>query len=224
MIRSARLVLSAFGDRHSEEGTDLRGWVQRVSVLVMAVAALGASRPAARPADPVAALHAGLVQASAAPGGPSQPAIEALAARSFDMGAITLAVLGDEGRAATPAQKMRLSHVLLVRLARQIALAGRQSASDGFSVAGTQALGGDDWLVTTRELRPATGGAGPQPRDLGWRVRREGARFRIVDTLPQGLSTVGVEHDDFAAQLKGRDIEAVIAQMERRAAAPPPGL
>jgi ABC-type transporter MlaC component len=91
-------------------------------------------------------------------------------------------------------------------------------------VAGTQALGGDDWLVTTREARPAAGGAPPEPRDLVWRVRREGARFRIVDTLRQGLSTVGVEHDDFAAQLKGRNVEAVIAQMERRAAAPAPGL
>jgi ABC-type transporter MlaC component len=221
MGRSACLVLSAFGDRHSEEGSDLRGWVQRVAALVMAVAALGASRPG--PADPVVALHAGLVQASAAPGGPSQPAIEALATRSFDMGAITLSVLGAEGRAATLAQKMRLSHVLLVRLARQIALAGRQSANDGFSVVGTQALGASDWLVTTRELRPAASGAKPQPRDLAWRVRRDGARFRIVDTQLQGLSTVGVEHDDFAAELKGRDIETVIAQMEHRAANPQPG-
>jgi hypothetical protein len=103
----------------------LRGWAERAAVLVLAVAALAASRPGARPADPAVALHAGLVQASAARGGPSEPAIEALAGKSFDMGAITLAVLGDEGRAATPAQKARLSHVLLVRLARQIALAGR---------------------------------------------------------------------------------------------------
>jgi len=199
----------------------LRGWLERAAVL--ALAAMAASRPVAQPADPVVALHAGLLRASAAPGGPSEPAIEALAARSFDMGAITLAVLGTEGKGATSAQKTRLSHVLLIRLARQVALAGRQSANDGFTLAGTQALGGD-WLVTTRELRPGTAGAQPQTRDLSWRVRREGARFRIVDSLREGLSTVGVEHDDFAAALKGRDIDAVIAQMERRAAAPQPGL
>ncbi len=202
----------------------MRGWLERAAVLVLALAALAALRPAAQPADPVVALHAGLVRASAAPGWPSEPAIEALAAKSFDMGAITLAVLGTEGKGATSAQKTRLSHVLLIRLARQIALAGRQSASDGFTLAGTQALGGDDWLVTTRELRPGAAGAQPQTRDLSWRVRREGARFRIVDSLREGLSTVGVEHDDFAAALKGRDIDAVIAQMERRAASPQPGL
>ncbi len=57
-----------------------------------------------------------------------------------------------------------------------------------------------------------------------WRVRRDGARWRIVDNLRDGLSTVGVEQDDFAAQLKGRDVAAVIGQIERRAAAPAPQL
>jgi ABC-type transporter MlaC component len=190
--------------------------VERAVVLGLALSAIGASRPGPQPADPVVALHAGLVRASAATGGPSEPAIETLAAKTFDVPAITLAVLGAEGKAATAAQRRRLSHLLLQRLARQIALAGRQTADDGFALVGTQAQGGDDWLVTTRVVKPA-------PRALVWRVRREGRQFRIVDSLREGLSTVGVEHDDFAAQLKGRDVETVIAQMERRAAAPQPG-
>jgi len=201
----------------------LRGWGERAVALALAVAAIGASRGVPQPADPVVTLHSGLVRTFAAAGGPSEPAIEALALKTFDMGAITLAVLGEAGKTATSAQRARLSHVLVQRLARQVALAGRQSADDGFGVLGTRSLGGDDWLVTTRELR-ATTGAPPAAVVLTWRVRREGKRFRIVDSLRDGLSTVGVQHDDFAAALRGRDIDAVIVQIERRAAAPQPGL
>ncbi|HXQ46590.1 MAG TPA: ABC transporter substrate-binding protein, partial [Caulobacteraceae bacterium] len=160
----------------------------------------------------------------AAAGGPSEPAIEALALKTFDMGAITLAVLGDAGKAATPAERTRLSHVLLQRLARQLVLGGRQTADDRFAVVGTRALGGDAWLVTTREVRPAAASGQPTPSVLDWRVHREGAHFRIVDSVREGLSSVGVQHDDFTAALRGRDINAVVAQMERRAAAPQPGL
>lgn len=192
--------------------------------MVLAACAFGAARPTAQPADPVVALHAGLVRAFAAAGGPSEPAIQALAAKAFDMQAITLAVLGEAAKAATPAQRTRLSHVLIQRLAHQIALAGRQGPNDAFAVTGARALGGDDWLVTTREVRPASAGAQPTPSVLEWRVRREGGRYRIVDSLREGLSTVGVEHDDFAAALKGRDVDAVITQMERRAAPPQPGV
>jgi hypothetical protein len=215
MGRTPHLVLSACAIVHNEEGLDLRGWVERAMVVAVAVAGLGAGRAAPQPADPVVALHAGLVRVFAAAGGPSEPAIEALALKTFDMPAITSVVLGEAAKTATAAERARLSHVLLEGLARRLALAGPRRADDGFAVAQTEPAGGD-WLVTTREVRPS-------PTAEVWRVRRDGARWRIVDNLRDGLSTVGVEHDDFAAQLKGRDVAAVIAQMERRAAAPRPG-
>src|ERR1700722_11440317 len=154
MGRSARLVLSACAIVHNEEGLDLRGWVQRTVVVGLAVAALGAGRAAPQPADPVVALHAGLVRAFAAPAGPSGPAIEALAARVFDMGSITAQVLGAEAKAATISQRGRLAKALLARLGRQLLLAGRQGPDDGFTVTQTRAIGGSDWLVTTRETPP----------------------------------------------------------------------
>jgi len=199
----------------------LRGWLKRVAA-VLSLAMLAAAAP--QPSDPVVTLHAGLARTFAAPGGPSEASIEALALRTFDMPAITLAVLGDSARTATSAQRARLTKVLLARLARQIALSGRQGAGDGFTVVGTKAAGGADVLVTTREARPAAAGVQPQAVALAWRVRREGSRYRIVDSIRDGVSTVGVEHDDFAAQLKGRDVEWVVAHMERLAAAPRPEL
>jgi ABC-type transporter MlaC component len=192
---------------------DLRGWVRQASVL--AVAGLLSAAAAPGPADPVVALHAGLVRLFAGSGGASEAAIEALAVRTFDMSAITNAVLADAARTATSAERARLSRALLEGLARRIALAARPTAGDGFAVAQTQATGGE-WLVTTRQ-------ATPRPTTQVWRVRREGARWRIVDNLRDGISTVGVQQDDFAAQLKGRTLDAVIAQMQRRAAAPQPG-
>jgi ABC-type transporter MlaC component len=199
----------------------LRVWLGRTAILILALAAFGAARAAPRPADPILTLHAGLVRVFAGPGAPSEPAIEALARNSFDMPAITLAVLGDAAKSATPAQRDRLGRVLLSRLARQIALAGRQGASAGFTVVGTQPAGGTDFVVTTRDQPPAASG-GAHPGETAWRVRREGRRFRIVDRLRDGLSTVGVEHADFAAELQGRSLATVIAEMERRAAAPRP--
>ncbi len=191
----------------------MRGWVRRLAVL--AVSGMLSAAAAPGPTDPVVALHAGLVQLFAASGGASEASIEALGARTFDINAITSAVLGDAARTATPAERARLSHVLLEGLARRIALAGPRRADDGFALARSEAAGGD-WLVTTRETRP-------RPTTEVWRVRRDGARWRIVDNLRDGLSTVGVEHDDFAAELKGSTLDAVIGQMERRAAAPRPG-
>ncbi len=200
----------------------MRGWVRIAAALAAASLAIGAASP--QPADPVIALHAGLVRLFAPPSPPSESAVQALALKVFDMPAITLAVLGDSAKRATPAQRARLSHLLVARLAHQIVLAGRQTAGDGFAVVKTQNLNATDVVVTTREQRLAVGGSPAQAEVLAWQVRREGPRFRIIDTLRDGLSTVGVEHDDFAAQLKGRDIDAVIAQMERRAAAPRPQL
>jgi ABC-type transporter MlaC component len=192
----------------------LRDWVRRVAALAVCGMLLAAAAPG--PADPVVALHAGLVRLFANSGVASEASIEPLAARTFDMSAITTMVLGDAARTATPAERARLSHVLLEGLARRIALAGPRRADDGFAVAKTEAAAGGDWLVTTRETKP-------RPASEVWRVRRDGARWRIVDNLREGISTIGVEQDDFAAALKGRTLDAVIAQMERRAAAPPPG-
>ena len=188
------------------------------ATLALAVApASAAASP--DPAAPVKALHAGLVRLSAA-ADPPAPAVAELAARSFDMAAITRTVLGSADAQATPAERARLARALLTLIARQIAAAGRQTASDGFAVTEVRGASGADWLVSTRET--PTGAR--QPVALAWRVRREGAGFRIVDSLQQGLSTVGVQHDDFAAALPGHTLDDVIAQIERRAARPLPRL
>ncbi len=203
----------------------MRGWVRRVAVLALAVAGVGAAHAPPQPPDPVVALHAGLVRVFAAAGQPSQAAIEALAARLFDMPAITAQVLGAEAKSATASQRGRLAKALQARLARQLVLAGRQGPDDGFAVTQTRAIGGPDWLVTTREAPPGVrASAQAQPIVLVWRVRREGRGFRIVDSLRDGLSTVGVQHDDLAAALPGHTLDQVIGQIERRAAAPAPQL
>src|SRR5579872_5108444 len=139
------------------------------------LAAMVATQPAAAatPADPVLAFHAGLLKAAKIGWPPPGPEMEALIARQFDVAAITRVVLGAQAATATPAQKDRLSHALVLRIEREVLRYRAPAADDGFAVASVSLIGPGDWLVTTRVNPPKVvpGQTTAPPTVPTWRVR-----------------------------------------------------
>jgi len=160
----------------------------------------------------VTQLHDGIVAAATA-GWPPQPqAIARLVGDSFDLPAIASAVLGRAAAAATPAQRDRLARALGNSLVRELARR-RPAQADRFSVIETRATQPDEWLVITG-FTPA----GEPAINLAWRIRAGPAGPLIVDVLRDGASAVITEKQDIAASLANRDLDAVIAEIERRGA------
>jgi ABC-type transporter MlaC component len=184
--------------------------------------ALSLAAPAwAAPTDPVMDLHAGLLKLAQTGWPPAGAAMAPLIDKDFDVAAITRAVLGDQAATATPAQTARLAHALTLKLEQEIARNRAPAPGDGFTVVGTKAAGDGEWTVTTQSNVSKAGGGAAQPSIIAWRVEAGHGEPRIVDTVRSGVSTVQLQHDDFAGALRGRNLDAVIALFEHAAAAKP---
>ncbi len=194
-----------------------------IAIALHAILATAAAIARQREHDPPEAFIATLrnnVIAASAPGRRSddiRAALDRLIAEAFDIPAIATATLHPAGESATPAQRERLGRVLARRMTDAI-LRRRNDADTGFQIVGTRAIAADEWLVTTRIT--------PQDETgiiVGWRLRREAGRFRIVDVTRDGASMVITQRQEIASALRAqRSLDAAIDDIERRSGGAPP--
>lgn len=166
-----------------------------------------------RPAALVMRLHDGIMAAAGVGWPPDRRTIAQLVGNSFDLPAIASTVLGAHAAAATPAQRERLARALGNLLVREL-MRRRPIPGDRFTVIETRATRPGEWLVIT-SVTPS----GEANINLIWRVRAESDGLRIIDTLRDGVSAVITEKSDIASALRNSTLDAVISELERRAAA-----
>jgi phospholipid transport system substrate-binding protein len=138
----------------------------------------------------------------------------ALLRENFAIPAIGQWVLGRYWRTATPEEReeyLKLFEDLIIttyvdRFSRY--------AGERLEVVGAKPIeGGSDELVETRIVR-----AGGSPVQVGWRVRDEGGRWRIVDVFVEGVSMGQTQRSEFASviQNKGGTVAALLDEMRKR--------
>jgi len=138
----------------------------------------------------------------------------ALLRENFAIPAIGQWVLGRYWRTATPEERdeyLKLFEDLIIttyvdRFSRY--------AGESLEVVGAKAIeGGSDELVETRIVR-----AGGSPVQVGWRVRDEGGRWKIVDVFVEGVSMGQTQRSEFASviQNKGGTVAALLDEMRKR--------
>jgi ABC-type transporter MlaC component len=169
------------------------------------------AQPAVAPEAPVLALRAELL-ALAADWPPAATRLMPLVTAAFDLRGITGTVLGEAAGQTSPEQLERFTRVFGLRMNRALVRSRAPTEDDRFAVQETRPLGPAKWLVLTRSERP------DGPLVLGWRIRLLPEGPRIVDLLADGVSAVQVQRQDLASALRTRSLDALLLELERRAA------
>jgi ABC-type transporter MlaC component len=178
----------------------------------LAIAALVASPAAAiAAADPavvVSSFHASVV-AAAHDAKAGRPAAERAIRHSFDLDALVNSILGDRAESASAAQRARLADLIVRRLAERVLKDPDIRAAAPLTVVKTRPISDSVWLVSTRT-------AGQEVNtSLTWRLRDGTAGPRIVDVLHDGVSMASTERRRLETALKGRDLDAALAEVEK---------
>jgi phospholipid transport system substrate-binding protein len=143
----------------------------------------------------------------------------ALLNAAFDVPLLAEFALGRYWRGATDEQ--RAEYMLLYEESLVIANADRFRGHTGETLRVLQArTTQDDEAVVNSELpRPDA-----PPIRVGWRVRREGASFKIIDVFIEGVSMAITQRDDYAATIQrgGGRVAALLAAMREKNTPPPP--
>lgn len=184
------------------------------SVLLPALFALAAvtaasAAPVADPASVVMGFHRSVVAAAKAKSGEADA--ERAVRRSFDVDAIETAVLSD--RPASAVQRSRLGDVIVRRLAARVLTDPDVRSGVELTVVRIRPSGDGGWLISTRSGPPTAS------LSLTWRLRQTTGGPRVVDVLHDGVSMASVERRKLEEALRGRDLDAALADIERRNAA-----
>ena len=185
-----------------------------VAVLVLIVSP-NAAELAAQGADQTALivrLRVAVADAVTRGGLTAKGDIERLIADSFDLPGIARTVLGPRARLATEVQIGKMAHALDLRLVREFMRQPLLPGADGFQVIETHAAGDAEWQVVTRSRS-----RGAAPSMVTWQVRAMPVGPRIIDVVRDGVSAVTTLRADVAAASRTKDLDAVIAEIERRA-------
>ena len=134
---------------------------------------------------------------------------------NFDLEWGTRFVVGRHWRDATPRQQSELL-TLLPEYATEIAARAfftlKASDVDSFRVLGSQPLNGGDGLVMSEVKVAGT------PFAIGWRVRDEGRRLRIVDATIQGVSVALTLRQTLDSVIAREGLDGLIADVRGKLA------
>ena len=196
---------------------------RRDLLAALLVAPLGAtllvrSAAAADPAEPVAALNAGLLAIMKAAKTKSfaerTAQLKPIVEHAFDLPRILRNSVGPRFNSFDEATQAKLLDVFT-----QFTVASYVANFDGFGgerfeiVAGTRAVGNDQ-VVATRLVLPDS-----DPVKLDYQMHAEGGSWKIVDVLMDGsISRVAVQRSDFRALLGSGDATRLIDSLSEKVA------
>lgn len=135
----------------------------------------------------------------------------------LDLDAIGRFALGRAWQTASPAQRAEYAKLfrdyVLNAYARRLTI----YSGETLKVTGAQPIADTDALVLTVIERP-----NGQPANVGWRVREEGSRYKVVDVIVEGVSMAVTQRQEFASVVanKGFDglLDALRSQLQQFAA------
>lgn len=138
----------------------------------------------------------------------------ALLNQNFAIPAIGQFVLGRYWRQATDDE--RSEYLALFEKLIIVTYVDRFSRYSGEKLRVTRTLADSesgDVLVQSQITRPAA-----QPIEIGWRVRKAGDAFKIVDVLVEGVSMGQTQRSEFSSVIRnnGGSIAALLSEMRRR--------
>lgn len=143
--------------------------------------------------------------------GQRRGAFRSLLRDSFDLDTIGRFALGRYWRVATPSERaeyQRLFEKMVIDV-----YAERFGSYDGqkLQVANAKTASETDAIVVTY-IVPANGG---EKVRVDWRVRKTGARYRVVDVIVEGVSMGVTQRSDFSAVIQrgGGEVTALLKHM-----------
>jgi phospholipid transport system substrate-binding protein len=137
----------------------------------------------------------------------------ALLNAAFDLPYLGQFALGRFWRTAT--EDERAEYMLLFEESLVVNYADRFKEYDGdrLRVLSARPLPNDEALVNSELPR-----VGAAPVHVAWRVRRDGASFKVIDVTVEGVSMSITQRDDYAAtiQRSGGKVSALLAAMREK--------
>ena len=137
----------------------------------------------------------------------------------FDFVRISAWVLGKYWRRATREQKLRFVRAfrtILVRTYGSALLAYTNQQIRFLPLRGDPASG--DVTVRTEVINP-----GSTPTAINYRLHRRNGTWKVYDVTVDGVSLVANYRTSFAAEIRDKGLEALIARLEKKAASEPGG-
>ena len=131
--------------------------------------------------------------------------VRAILGKNFELNIIGRYVLGTAWRGATSDQKEQYQDLFKQWVLRTYARRLGGYTGQTFDILGAKPLGKKDALVSTRISRPS----GP-PIMAGWRVRKIGGEFKILDVMVQGVSMVVTQRSEFRAVVRRQGVDGLI--------------
>ncbi len=126
----------------------------------------------------------------------------------FDVQHIGRFVLGRFWRTASEEERAEYLRLFEDFIVHSYATRFREYAGENLKVVGTRAASDGEAYVLSDLIRPS----GPPVR-VEWRLRRDGAGFKIVDVLVESVSMSITQRDDFSATIQraGGRVEGLLA-------------
>lgn len=130
----------------------------------------------------------------------------------FDVPHIARFVLGRYWRLASESERAEYLRLFEDFIVNSYSQRFGEYAGENLKVTATRA-GGDDIAVFSDLLRPS----GP-PVKLEWKLRRDGATFKITDVIVEGVSMSITQRDDFSATIQraGGKVEGLLAVLREK--------
>jgi len=134
--------------------------------------------------------------------------VQRLLARSFALNKIGKFVLGKTWKTATTAQQTEYLQLFARYVVSTYSRRLGGYTGESFEVVKAEPLGKKDAVVFTNISRPS--GA---PITCGWRVRRAGDDYQILDVMVEGISMVSAQRSEFASVIKAQGLDGLIQSL-----------
>lgn len=132
---------------------------------------------------------------------------------AFDIPTIAKFTMGRYWRVATSEQKTEYTKLLQVKILDKYADSILAHSGAGFKTNSSKAVNDNDFAVDMTIIRK-----GAAPVDFGWRLRRFGNDFKVVDISVEGISMSVTHRSDFASVIErnGGKVEALLDALRQK--------
>jgi len=132
---------------------------------------------------------------------------------SFDIPTIAKFTLGKYWRVATPAQQQEYTGLVKTKILDKYADRILSYSGNGFKLNGSRQINATDTAVSTLIDRN-----GDAPADFGWRLRKVGGGFKVIDISVEGISMSVTHRSDFASVIErnGGQVQSLIDALKSK--------
>ena len=132
---------------------------------------------------------------------------------AFDLPTIAKFTMGRYWRVATEEQKKEYINLLQIKILDKYADTILSHSGAGFKTASSKAINDNDYVVDMTITRK-----GEPPVDFGWRLRRFGTKFKVIDIAVEGISMSVTHRTDFASVIErnGGKVEALLDALRQK--------